>query len=88
MMKKTYLIVRLNLMFSLTLAGFIFFACGDGKKRAEVEVNNRTDSVGINNRGVPLDNIHRSRPKDSLTEKGSKNSGLPLDNLDRARDAK
>lgn len=82
MIKKTYLIV------SLTLAGIIFFACGDDKKRAEADVNKRTDSVGINNRGVPLDNIHRSRPNDSLTEKGSKNSGLPLDNLDRARDAK
>lgn len=88
MIKKTDLIVRLNLIFSLTLAGIIFFACRDGKNRAEADVNNRTDSVDISNRGVPLDNIHRSRLNDSLTEKGNKNSGLPLDNLDRARDAK
>lgn len=88
MIKKTYLTVKLNLIFSITLAGIIFFACGDVKKRAEADVNNRTDSVGRNNRGVPLDNIHRSRPNDSLREKESKNSGLPLDNLDRAKDAK
>jgi len=46
----------------------------------EEEVSEKIDTAGLQN-GLPLDNIHRSRGKD--TTHNTVNKGIPLDNLDR-----
>ncbi|WP_293883643.1 MULTISPECIES: hypothetical protein [unclassified Sphingobacterium] len=56
-------------------------ACGDANKHSEVE--DKTDTI-TKQSGLPLDNIHRSRPQDMNKENDkSKEQGIPLDNLDR-----
>ncbi|MGJ1435814.1 hypothetical protein [Sphingobacterium siyangense] len=47
----------------------------------------KIDTV-VNQNGLPLDNIHRSRGKDTTkNEDGSAKEGVPLDNLDRDKSA-
>lgn len=56
-------------------------ACGDATKSREAE--SKMDTAVVQD-GLPLDNIHRSRGKDSVENSlGDKNEGVPLDNLDR-----
>lgn len=44
--------------------------------------------TAVNQNGLPLDNIHRSRGKDTAkSEDGSAKEGVPLDNLDRDKSA-
>ncbi|MGJ1227434.1 hypothetical protein ACR78H_17965 [Sphingobacterium siyangense] len=44
--------------------------------------------TAVNQNGLPLDNIHRSRGKDTTkNEDGSAKEGVPLDNLDRDKSA-
>ena len=48
----------------------------------EANSNGPADTVGKKN-GLPLDNLQRSRGKDTTTEQENDRSGVPLDNLDR-----
>ncbi|MDR0265720.1 MAG: hypothetical protein LBJ04_21075 [Sphingobacterium sp.] len=58
-------------------------ACGNATNGREVE--SKTDTAVVQN-GLPLDNIHRSRGKDSVENSpGDKKEGVPLDNLDRGK---
>ncbi|WP_333575037.1 hypothetical protein [Sphingobacterium sp.] len=41
--------------------------------------------TAVNQNGLPLDNIHRSRGKDTTKNEGSVKEGVPLDNLDRGK---
>ncbi|MGE8422276.1 MULTISPECIES: hypothetical protein [Sphingobacterium] len=41
--------------------------------------------TAVNQNGLPLDNIHRSRGKDTTKNDGSAKEGVPLDNLDRGK---
>lgn len=42
--------------------------------------------TAVNQNGLPLDDIHRSRGKDTTkNEGGSAKDGVPLDNLDRGK---
>ncbi|MNJ94253.1 hypothetical protein D3C87_119450 [compost metagenome] len=58
-------------------------SCGDATKIRETE--NKIDTTVVHN-GLPLDNIHRSRGKDSVENNpADKKEGVPLDNLDRGK---
>lgn len=75
-MKKAKILVTLILSCA-TLVG-----CGSGEQKMEANSNGSADTVGKKN-GLPLDNLQRSRGKDTTTEQENDRSGVPLDNLDR-----
>ncbi|WP_158655644.1 hypothetical protein [Sphingobacterium sp. HMA12] len=72
-------------MISVLSIGFMLSACRDRpNKSAEAKDNTTAADTLETSHGVPLDNIHRSRPADSILKStATKEQGVPLDNLDR-----
>ena len=74
---------KLKLMISVLSVGFMLSACHERTNKSAEDNSTTTDSLETS-QGVPLDNIHRSRPTDSLRDStATKKQGVPLDNLDR-----
>ncbi len=74
---------RSKLMISVLSIALLLSACQDRTNKNADETMTTTDTLKTNH-GVPLDNIHRSRPADTLRDSTSTiGQGVPLDNLDR-----
>lgn len=74
-------------MISVLSVGFMLSACHDSTNRS-AEDNITVTDTSVKGHGVPLDNIHRSRPADTLQDSTvMKDQGVPLDNLDREKRA-
>ncbi|RKO69671.1 hypothetical protein D7322_20595 [Sphingobacterium puteale] len=73
---------RSKLMISVLSIALLLSACQERTNKNANETMTTTDTLKTNH-GVPLDNIHRSRPADTLRDSTSIGQGVPLDNLDR-----
>ncbi len=69
-------------MISVLSIALLLSACQERTNKNANETMTTTDTLKTNH-GVPLDNIHRSRPADTLRDSTSIGQGVPLDNLDR-----
>ncbi|PUV24284.1 MULTISPECIES: hypothetical protein [Sphingobacterium] len=75
-----------KLMIGVLGVAFTLLACKDRTNKTADDNVIATDSSETSH-GVPLDNIHRSRPADTLQDSsGTKDQAVPLDNLDREKD--
>lgn len=74
---------RSKLMISVLSIGLMLSACQDRTNKSVEDTTTASDTVATDH-GVPLDNIHRSQPADTLQDSiATKAQGVPLDNLDR-----
>lgn len=73
---------NLNIALLLIINAFFFSSCRENEK-TNSDVNNIQDTVHQQLKGLPLDNLHRSRVGDSTVDVKDGKSGLPLNNLDR-----
>lgn len=69
-------------MISVLSIALLLSACQERTNKNANETMTTTDTLKTNH-GVPLDNIHRSRPADTLRDSTSIGQVVPLDNLDR-----
>lgn len=77
---------RSKLIIGVLALTFVLLACRDRTDKT-AEDNIPVTDTSANSQGVPLDNIHRSRPADTLQDSiAMKEQGVPLDNLDREKD--
>jgi len=71
------------LYLAIALAAVAITSCDNRANSSEDE--QKVDST-VNQNGLPLDNIHRSRGKDTTkNETGTAQEAVPLDNLDRTK---
>lgn len=73
---------NLNIALILIMNAVFFSSCGENMKNNS-DLNNTLDTVHQQLKGLPLDNLHRSRTGDSTVDVNDNKSGLPLNNLDR-----
>lgn len=77
---------RSKLIIGVLAIMFMLLACKDRTNKT-AEDNVIATDTSEKNSGVPLDNIHRSRPADTVQDStATKDQGVPLDNLDREKD--
>ncbi|MDF2852030.1 MAG: hypothetical protein K0S31_2715 [Sphingobacterium multivorum] len=71
------------LYLAIAFAAVAATSCDNRTKSSEKE--QKVDTT-VNQNGLPLDNIHRSRGKDTTKNKaGTAQEAVPLDNLDRTK---
>lgn len=73
---------NINIALILIMNAVFFSSCGENMK-SNSDQNNTLDTVHQQLKGLPLDNLHRSRVGDSTVDVKDGKSGLPLNNLDR-----
>jgi hypothetical protein len=73
---------NLNIALILIINAVFFSSCRENKK-INSDIKDTQDTVHQQIKGLPLDNLHRSRAGDSTVEVNDGRSGLPLNNLDR-----
>lgn len=72
---------------SIILIYLYVCSCADRAEQRKVDKDLVTDTTA-GKQGVPLDNIHRSRPADTLQSQDQSTNGVPLDNLHRKETTK
>nr|WP_315394217.1 hypothetical protein [uncultured Sphingobacterium sp.] len=73
---------NLNIALILIINAFFFSSCRD-RTKASSDIIKTQDTVHQQLKGLPLDNLHRSRTGDSTVDVNDNKSGLPLNNLER-----